>query len=57
LSQKVPAVFLQAAAPTGLNALMTSHVYGLDSGYTPTVVVWSTPPVLGDLALLACGLT
>jgi hypothetical protein len=57
LSQKVPAVFLQAAAPTGLNALMTSHVYGLDSGYTPTVVVWSTPPVSGDLALLACGLT
>jgi predicted permease len=57
LSHGVPtAFFLQAAAPTGLNALITSHVHGLDSGYTATVVVWSTVLGLGViLALLACG--
>ncbi len=36
------AFYLQAAAPTGLNALIISHVHGLDSNYTATVVTWST---------------
>jgi predicted permease len=59
LTHGVPAAFyLQAAAPTGLNALITSHVHGLDSNYTATVVTWST--LLGlvvILALLAAGVT
>ena len=43
LTHGVPtAFFLQAAAPTGLNALITSHVHGLDSDYTAAVVTWST---------------
>ena len=47
----VPAAFyLQAAAPTGLNALITSHVHGLDSDYTAAVVTWST--LLGLTAIL-----
>jgi predicted permease len=57
LTHGVPSAFyLQAAAPTGLNALITSHVYGLDSSYTATVVAWSTVLALAViLALVACG--
>jgi predicted permease len=44
------AFYLQAAAPTGINALITSHVHGLDNGYTATVIVWST--LLGLAAIL-----
>jgi predicted permease len=59
LTHGVPTAFyLQAAAPTGLNALITSHVHGLDSNYTATVVTWSTLIGLAViLVLVVTGIT
>lgn len=40
------AYLLQAAMPTGVNALIVGHAYGLDQRLIATAIVWSTAIVL-----------
>jgi hypothetical protein len=40
------AYFLQAAMPTGINALLVGHAYGLDQRLIATIIVWSTAAAL-----------
>ncbi len=43
----IPAAYLlQAAMPSGVNALLVGHAFGLDQRLIATVIVWSTMAVL-----------
>jgi predicted permease len=51
----IPAAYLlQAAMPSGVNALLVGHAFGLDQRLIATAIVWSTIAVLvvGSLAAL-----
>jgi predicted permease len=54
-SEDVPdAYFVQAAMPSGINALVVGHVYGLDNQLTATIIAWTT--IVAIAAVLAVSL-
>jgi hypothetical protein len=50
----MPAAYLLLAAmPTGVNALVVGHAYGLDQRLIATAIVWSTAAVLAAGLLIS----
>lgn len=47
------AYHLQAAMPSGINALIVAHVYGLDLRITSAAIAWSTALFAVEVAILA----
>ena len=48
----LPAAYrLMSAMPTGLNAMVVSHAYGLDNQIVAEAVTWSTAIVIGAALL------
>ena len=54
LFTKAPDAFLlEAAMPAGINALVVSHLYGLDMRVTVGAIAWSTPVAVSAGVLIA----
>lgn len=47
------AYHLQAAMPSGINALIVAHVYGLDLRITSSAIAWTTAVFAVEVAILA----